>query len=184
MLRFCYQLGCKLVKSLQHPTAIFLDGLIPIFQLANPIFRLAMPMIISDLICKPHLLVGQPTFLLARCIHHKITPIIHDFTESPMASASILARFMAASASLGSASRSSKCSELRTFLVKIVRQGVGPTWSTCTPPKVPTNGWFLQGFNMKHWSKLYKTIGYLHFAAGENLHEKCVGTHTSDHIHY
>mmetsp|Transcript_17253 Transcript_17253/g.38187 ORF Transcript_17253/g.38187 Transcript_17253/m.38187 type:complete len:307 (+) Transcript_17253:329-1249(+) len=32
----------------------------------------------------------------------------------PMASASILARFMAASASLGSASRSSKCSELRT----------------------------------------------------------------------
>ena len=170
------------LQTCKIPTAIFLDGLIPIFQFANPIFRLAMPMIISDLIGKPHLLVGQPTFLLARCIHHKITPVIHNFTESPMASASILARFMAASASLGSASRSSKCSELRTFLVKIVRQGVGSTWSTCTPPKVQTNGLYL--YKGLTWNTGQTYIGYLHFAAGENLHEKCVGTHTSDHIHY
>ena len=62
-----------------------------------------------------------------------------------MASASILARFMAASASLGSASRSSKCSELRTFLVKIVRQGVGSTWSTCTPQKSQQMDGFYKG---------------------------------------
>lgn len=111
------------LQTCKISTAIVLDGLIPIFQLANPIFRLAMPMIIMIW------LVGQPTFLLARCIHHKMTPVIHDFTESPMASASILARFMAASASLGNASRSSKCSELRT-------------WGQLAPPKSP-NKWMV-----------------------------------------
>ena len=55
-----------------------------------------------------------------------------------------------------------------------ISQGLFCGWNA----NIPRAHWF------KMVSKLYKTIGYLHFAAGENLHEKCVGTHTSDHIHY